>query len=265
MALHTIKIEPESGAGSGPSRSSRSQLPQLALAHGFTQNANCWGRFGAELAEQAAVTAVDLPGHGRSHHDDADLNTAGALLAEAGGPAIYIGYSMGGRTALHTALARPELVKGLVLIGATAGLIEPAERAARRAADGQLATRLLDIGLAQFLDRWLANPLFAGLDEQQAARAERLENRPEGLAASLRNCGTGTQEPLWARLAELAMPVLIIAGDQDQKFTTIGHAMADAMTGTSTEVLSIPGTHAVHLEKPEETAAAILARIKTWP
>lgn len=244
--------------------SDKNKIGPLVLAHGFTQNTECWGRFGELLAATADVVVIDGPGHGRSHHDDADLPTAANLMTEVGGRAVYIGYSMGGRVALHAALQNPQLVDGLVLIGATAGLEDPAERAARRALDAELAAGLLRDGLDRFMDRWLASPLFAGLDDTQAAKPQRLKNRPEGLAASLNNCGTGTQEPLWDRLGELEMPVLIVAGEQDEKFTKLGRRMAEAMTNSSVDVLIIPGTHAVHLEEPELTAESILAIIKSW-
>lgn len=237
---------------------------RVVLAHGFTQNTQCWGRFAPLLAERAEVMLVDAPGHGRSSHDDADLVTAAQLLTDVGGTGIYLGYSMGGRVALHAALARPDLVTGLVLIGATAGLDDPDDRAARRTADEALAARLETDGLASFLDRWLTNPLFAGLDDEQAAKAERLNNRVDGLAASLRRCGTGTQEPLWEHLPRLTMPVVIIAGDRDDKFRRLGERMAAAMTGTSARMLTIPGTHAVHLEEPDQTAAAVMEAVATW-
>jgi len=237
---------------------------RLILAHGFTQNARCWGAFADHLATEHELTLVDAPGHGRSGHDDADLWAAADLLTEVGGAGIYIGYSMGGRTALHAALAHPGLVDGLVLIGATPGLTEAEDRADRRRADDDLANRLVDSGLPAFLDRWLALPLFAGLDDEAAARSARLTNRPDGLAASLRHCGTGSQEPLWDRLGEIEVPVLAIVGDQDHKFTAIAERMADAMTATTAEVVALPGTHAVHLERPAACAATIAERIATW-
>ncbi len=237
---------------------------RLILAHGFTQNARCWGAFADHLAAEHELTLVDAPGHGRSGHDDADLWTAADLLTEVGGRGVYIGYSMGGRTALHAVLAHPERVEGLVLIGATPGLTEAEDRAERRRADDDLATRLVESGLPAFLDRWLALPLFAGLDEQAAARSARLTNRAEGLAASLRHCGTGSQEPLWGRLAEIEVPVLAVVGDQDHKFAAIAERMVGAMTGTTAEVVTLPGTHAVHLERPVECATAIAERIATW-
>ena len=255
--LHTEVIRPADRPTGGPAH-------RLVLAHGFTQNGRCWGDFAGLMAAGHEVVLVDAPGHGHSSHDDANLWRAADLLATAGGPAVYVGYSMGGRTALHAALAKPEAVKGLVLIGATAGLENESDRAERRLADAALADQLLADGLPAFLDRWLAAPLFAGLDAAQATVEQRLTNRAEGLAASLRNCGTGTQESLWPRLAELTMPVLIVVGSQDQKFGAIGRRMMAAMTNTDAELVEVAGGHAVHLEQPAKTAVAILEAITRW-
>jgi 2-succinyl-6-hydroxy-2,4-cyclohexadiene-1-carboxylate synthase len=230
---------------------------RLVLAHGFTQNGRCWGLVGGDLAADHEVVTVDLPGHGRTPPDldRSDLIASGRLLAQAGGPGIYVGYSMGGRVALHAALDHPDLVQGLVLIGATAGIDDANGRAARREADGELADRLLDEGLAPFLERWLSNPLFDGLSPQAAALPARLENRPEGLAASLRHCGTGNQEPLWARLGELEMPVLVIAGERDPKFAQLGERLAAGLARA--ELVRLPAAHSVHLESPTATAEVI--------
>lgn len=256
-----MTLATETRGPTGPDSNRR----RLILTHGFTQNTGCWGRFADHLAVDHALTLVDAPGHGRSGHDDADLWTAARLVTEAAGPGISIGYSMGGRTALHAALAHPRSVEGLVLIGATPGLVTEQERAERRTADDELASRLLDLGLPAFLDRWLALPLFAGLDQEAAARPARLTNRPDGLAASLRRCGTGSQDPLWDRLPEITVPVLAVVGDQDHKFGAIAERMVAGLTGTTAEILTLPGTHAVHLERPAECAAAIAERIATWP
>lgn len=238
--------------------------PTIVLLHGFTQNADCWGPFADELAAAHRVIAVDAPGHGRSDHDDADLWTAADLVAatvtgSTPDPVVVVGYSMGGRTALHLALTHPSLVAGLVLIGATAGIDDDAERAVRRAADERLATRIEAEPLPEFIDAWLADPLFAGLSAETACREARLTNRPDGLAASLRHCGTGTQEPLWDRLGELTMPVLVIAGRDDAKFTALAERLGGAMSAAPVRVIAIDGTHAVHLERPTATATAISA------
>lgn len=239
------------------------------LAHGFTQNGRCWGRFGELLARHHDLVTPDGPGHGDSPPalDTADLDAAGRLLGRAGGPAVYVGYSMGGRTALHTALdpATAPLVEALVLIGATPGLESEAERAERRAADEALADSLLADGLDAFLRRWLALPLFAGLPPEDAMLPERLINRPEGLAASLRHCGTGTQRPRWGELAYITCPVLVLAGERDEKFSAIGRRMVAAI-GPHARFEAVPGAgHAAHAERPEIVSALIEAFLGTRP
>ncbi len=72
---------------------------------------------------------------------------------------------MGGRVALHAALRHRDAVERLVLIGATPGIANAAERRARRAADDALADHIEAVGVAAFIDEWLTNPLFAGLTE----------------------------------------------------------------------------------------------------
>ncbi|MDH3682033.1 MAG: alpha/beta fold hydrolase [Acidimicrobiia bacterium] len=236
---------------------------RLVLAHGFTQNRRCWGPFAHDLAADHQVVLADLPGHGATppEHDRADLTTAGELLVEVGGEGIYVGYSMGGRVALHAALSRPGAVRGLVLIGATAGIDQPDARRARTEADDALAEALDRVGLPAFLDRWLANPLFAGLSEPAACRRERLANRQDGLASSLRHCGTGTQEPLWNRLGEVRIPVLVLVGSDDTKFTELGNRLVAGLPDATLQ--SLPATHAVHLERPTASASAVRAFLES--
>jgi len=81
---------------------------------------------------------------------------------------------------------------------------------------------------------------------------DRLENTVDGLAASLRLTGTGTQRPLWDDLPRLTMPVLFVVGELDAKFTAIAHRMRERWGGDAT-VEVIPGAgHACHLERPDQ-------------
>jgi 2-succinyl-6-hydroxy-2,4-cyclohexadiene-1-carboxylate synthase len=142
-------------------------------------------------------------------------------------------------------------------VGASPGIQDAGERAARRAADEALAHELERDGVAVFLDRWLAGPLFATLPAERAGRAERLGNSAAGLAAALRLLGTGAQEPLWARLPELTVPVLLLAGELDRKFAALAGRMAAAV-GPRARVALLPGAgHAAHLERPEETGRLV--------
>lgn len=233
---------------------------RLALAHGFTQTARSWHRVEALLSERRVgieTIAVDMPGHGAAGEVSTDLWGAADHLVDAAGDAVYVGYSMGGRVALHAALAHPDRLRGLVLIGATAGIDTDDERAARREADERLAQRIEREPLGEFIDAWLDNALFAGLSPQAAQRDDRLRNAPAGLASSLRMCGTGTQEPLWSRLGEIAVPTLVLAGEHDAKFRGLGERLADGIDDARLRVIADSG-HSVHLEQPEATVDALV-------
>lgn len=230
---------------------------RLVLLHGFTQNRRCWGAFADDLAVDHELLLVDAPGHGGSEEVVADLDVSARFVGEVGGRATYIGYSMGGRTALHLALSRPELVDALVLIGATGGLDSESERSDRRRADDALADRIEAIGVTGFIDEWLEQPLFATLTESSTFREQRRANTAAGLARSLRLCGTGTQRPLWDELGVLEMPVLVLAGEQDAKFIALGRRLASSI-GTTAEFRIVPDSgHSAHLENPVATASMV--------
>lgn len=232
---------------------------RLVFAHGFTQTSRSWDDLRGRLA-RAGITdtvAVDLPGHGSAATIARDLWGCADHLVDTGGPGVYVGYSMGGRIALHAALAHPTAVERLVLIGATAGIDDDGERASRRDADEALAERIAAIGVTRFVDEWLASPLFAGLDEPGAQREDRRRNSASGLASSLRLAGTGTQDPLWDRLHEVEQPVLVVVGAHDDKFRRIGERMVDGLPHATLRVVDGAG-HSVHLERPVATAAALV-------
>jgi 2-succinyl-6-hydroxy-2,4-cyclohexadiene-1-carboxylate synthase len=231
--------------------------PRVVLVHGFAQNRNCWGPLAADLERDHEVVRVDAPGHGRSSDFHAGLRTGARLIADQGGHATYIGYSMGARFVLHLALANPELVNAFVLIGGTAGIDDDEERSARKRNDEALALRLEREGLDQFLDAWLAQPLFAGLTDEMQFRDERRENTVDGLAESLRQAGTGAQDPLWSRLERLEMPALIVAGAEDAKFSAEARRLVNAI-GPNASLAIVEGAgHAVHLERPTEFVSVL--------
>lgn len=231
--------------------------PRIVLVHGFTQTGRSWDALTTSLCADHEVVAVDAPGHGDSAEVHADLDHGAMLLADVGATATYVGYSMGGRLCLHAALARPELVEGLVLISATGGIDDAGGRAARRAADEVLADSIERDGLDAFLERWVARPMFAGL--RDAGLDDRRRNTVDGLAASLRLAGTGTQRPLWDDLGALTMPVLLVAGALDAPFVGAAERMAALLPDATLEV--VPGAgHTVHLEQP----AVFDALLRRW-
>jgi len=231
------------------------------LLHGFTQTGASWDPVVRALRERYRAVAPDLRGHG-SAGDVRPVDIAGvlrdleALLPEAA--AVLAGYSMGGRIALHYALARPARVRRLVLVGASPGLQDEAERCVRREADAVLADRIEAIGIEAFAREWGSQTLFAGQAPVvvAASRADRLRNSAAGLAAALRGLGTGTLAPLWGRLEELDVPVTLVVGERDVKFRAIAARMAAGFPDA--RVVVVPGAgHAAQLERPEAVARAI--------
>jgi 2-succinyl-6-hydroxy-2,4-cyclohexadiene-1-carboxylate synthase len=242
---------------------------RLVLLHGFTQGPGSWDPLVAELDPSYEIVRVTLPGHGPAGSASAQARlafeaAAGAVadaVAEVAGsePATWMGYSLGGRLALRVALDRPELVDSLALLGATAGIEEADARAARVEIDERLAAGIERKGVEQFVDGWLAQALFSRLARSDAGVEERRMGTVEGLASALRLLGTGAQEPVWSRLGEIRVPVLLLAGELDSKFSALAFRMAAAL-GDNAGLSFVPGAgHAAHLERPQ-SVATILSR-----
>jgi 2-succinyl-6-hydroxy-2,4-cyclohexadiene-1-carboxylate synthase len=240
---------------------------RVVLLHGFTQGPRSWDALAALLDPTCRIVRVTLPGHGpegsasarvRLPFEAAAAAVAEAVAAAAGPePATWIGYSLGGRLALRAALDRPDLVEALVLLGATAGIEDPDDRAARSEMDERLAAGLERKGVEAFIDGWLAQPLFSRLARSAAGVEERRAGTAGGLASALRLLGTGVQEPVWDRLDELALPVLLMAGEFDTKFSSLAFRLAGAI-GDNAGVSFVPGAgHAAHLERPRSVAAIV--------
>jgi 2-succinyl-6-hydroxy-2,4-cyclohexadiene-1-carboxylate synthase len=234
-------------------------MSRVVLVHGFTQTGASWARVARALATDHEVVCVDAPGHGRRHDVACDLWEGARLVGLEGDTATYVGYSMGGRLALHLALSEPAKVRSLVLVGATAGIDDDAARGARRASDEALATQVEQVGVEPFLDEWLARPLFAGLGADAQDRASRRGNTAAGLASSLRRAGTGSQEPLWDRLGELTMPVLVVVGERDDTFRALGERLVAGIPGAALAVVAGAG-HAAPFERPD----AFLHVLRSW-
>ncbi len=235
MLHHTVE-------GCGPTR--------IVLVHGFTQTTTTWDDVARQLADDAEVARVDLPGHGGSADVRLDFVETAAAIGGVGRRATYVGYSMGGRLFLRLALDRPDLVTGLVLLGASPGVADPAQRAERRRSEKRLAADILDSGDVGFLYGALAQPAFETVRPRPTDLAVRRTNPVDGLAAALDALGTGSQEPLWDRLGQLTMPTLLVAGERDAKFVDIARRM-DAATGPNVRTAFVPESgHAVHLDQP---------------
>ena len=236
----------------------------VVLLHGFAGTRRAWDPVVERLEpERYTPLAPDLRGHGDAR--DARPVTFDACVADVLAVApdrfVLCGYSMGGRIAQHVALAAPERVERLVLVGTTAGVADEAERADRRADDERLAAFADDATIEQFADRWAAQPLFAGTPPEAACiwREDLERNDPRALAAVLRGMGTGAMEPLWERLAALTMPATVLAGAGDAKFVALGEQLTAALADAELVVVEGAG-HGLPREAPEAVVAALSRR-----
>ncbi len=236
----------------------------VVLLHGFSGTHRAWDGVVARLdPERYLPLALDLPGHGAAADAERPITFPGCVAnVLAAGPERFVlcGYSQGGRIALHVALAAPERVSRLVLVSTSAGIEDATERAGRRRSDHLLADELESAPFDDFIERWRAQPLFVGEppDASCLAREDQRRNRPDALAAALRGIGAGEMEPLWDRLAELQMPVIVLVGARDEKYRALGQRMAELLP--IAQLVLARGGHGLPLEDPEAVAQAIERR-----
>lgn len=256
----------------------------LLLLHGFSGSSQSWADHVPVLAQQFCVITLDILGHGKTNSPAdptrycmekvaADVTAVLRQLPTVNRQSSMvnlIGYSMGGRLALYLAVHYPQLFRALILESASPGLETEAERSARRASDHALAGRIERDGMASFVSEWEALPLWASQqqlapEKRAALRAQRLGNNPTGLANSLRGLGTGAQPSLWPHLPQLTLPVLLLAGELDEKFVGISRKMHRLLLNSQCNIIAGAG-HAVHLERPllfQKAVFTFLAGLKT--
>jgi 2-succinyl-6-hydroxy-2,4-cyclohexadiene-1-carboxylate synthase len=169
-----------------------------------------------------------------------------------------VGYSMGGRLALHAALRAPDRFGALVLVGVTAGIEDPSERADRRRSDESLAEWMERRSIEEVVARWEANPVLATQSAELRARQRpgRLSHAPEQLARLLRSAGQGATAPVWDRLGALRCPVLLTAGEHDRRYATAAWRMAERIPDAHVQLVANAG-HAPQLEAPDDFAALL--------
>lgn len=247
--------------------------PAVTLLHGFTQTSRSWRELVGLLPKDFRCLVPDLRGHGATklrkgapHTMQACTDDLLALWAAEGvGAGHLVGYSMGGRLALNVAAAHPARLRSLATIGAHAGMAEEL-RPGRRASDEQLAGKIEQRGVPEFVKYWATLPLFKGLDRRgpafrAALDADRRRNTAAGLAASLRGMGAGAAEPVWAHLPQVTCPCLFIAGGDDHGYAHEARRLAAIVPNGRAEIVPRAG-HAVQLERPEAVARLLAAHLK---
>ncbi|WP_079710958.1 2-succinyl-6-hydroxy-2,4-cyclohexadiene-1-carboxylate synthase [Paraliobacillus ryukyuensis] len=239
----------------------------VVFLHGFTGSYKTWKETIEMFGGTHWCIAIDLPGHGKSQIDrpirmETFCDHLAQLLDElAIDKAHFVGYSMGGRTALSFAMLHSERVQSLTLESASPGLESIEEQMARQTKDEALAEEMETQGMAWFVNYWEKIPLFSSQQqlttvEKRRIKEERLSQTASGLAASLRGMGTGVQPSWWDKLATLTMPVSLIVGEWDKKFVMIAHEMKRHCQPANLHIVSEAG-HAIHVEQTEKFATMV--------
>lgn len=236
----------------------------IVFIHGHPFDRRMWRPQLGGLAGQAHLVAPDLPGYGSSPARGETMtmrvlaDSVVALLDALGiERTIVVGLSMGGLVAMEIALSRPERISGLVLAATTAASVTPEEAASRRAAAAEMeANGMLKVALEMtgklFGARARRDPaLVSGMFEMM------LSAPPAGAAAALR--GRAERPDYSSLLPSLAMPVLVVVGDEDAYSTS---QVTAELVGSlrSPQVLKLAGVgHLPNLEEPDTFNAALVA------
>jgi 2-succinyl-6-hydroxy-2,4-cyclohexadiene-1-carboxylate synthase len=209
----------------------------VTFVPGFMQRGDAWQPVAAALAPRYRVQTLDF-----------STWTLEGRLGEMPSGGVLVGYSMGGRIALHAALREPDRFQALALIGVSAGVDDRDER---RRSDEALAAWIEQHTIDEVVERWESQPVFASQSPELRARQRpgRLRHDPLKLAQLLRSAGQGATPPAWDRLHELRCPVLLIAGVRDEPYVAAANRMASLIPNARVSI--VPGAgHAPQLEQP---------------
>jgi 2-succinyl-6-hydroxy-2,4-cyclohexadiene-1-carboxylate synthase len=244
----------------------------VLLLHGFTGSSETWDHLQPALGEHFSCIAVDLPGHGASAAPTqlgrdgfiSAVSQLEELLDALALPEVdVVGYSQGARLALALAMKSPERVRRLVLESVNPGLRRSRDRALRISEDEKWAQLLEARGMDAFVESWEALPLFSGLGRLSSAkrsqlRARRMAHAPSALAAALRSMSLGVQPNFWPSLPALTMPVLLLTGAEDHKFTEMARKVCAELPMGWHRAFEGVG-HAPHLEAEEAYIEELLS------
>ena len=223
----------------------------LVFIHGAGGSRLIWDRQVVELSGAYRVTAVDLPGHGRSGPPgrrtigEYAVDVATYLTKAGSWPAVLVGHSMGGAIALTVALEQPELVSGLVLVSTGARL---------RVSPVVLEGLVNDSEAAMKLINDFAFGPDAGARLREVGESAIRKAGPETLLGDLRACDAFDA---MGRLSSVGVPALVICGTED-RLTPIKYAgfLASGIPGARLETVDGAG-HMVMLERPAAVSQAI--------
>ncbi|MDO6707196.1 2-succinyl-6-hydroxy-2,4-cyclohexadiene-1-carboxylate synthase [Photobacterium sp. 1_MG-2023] len=216
--------------------------PVLVFLHGLLGSGEDWRTCVRSLSDFRCI-ALDLPGHGQSVAVDCDsLDQAATQVADTlsarlppGQPLVLVGYSLGGRIAMHglaAGLFGPLPIQQLVIEGGHVGLASASEKQQRWRHDARWARRFRREPLSDVLQDWYQQPVFASLDPTQRQHMADIRRQNDGAAVARMLLATSLarQEPLRQALHIQPVPVHYICGARDRKFSRLAFETAFPVT-----------------------------------
>jgi 2-succinyl-6-hydroxy-2,4-cyclohexadiene-1-carboxylate synthase len=230
--------------------------PSVIFIPGFMQSAGAWAEVAGRLPQRYPSVLL----HHAEHEREGRIAEIAAAAEAVDGEAVLCGYSLGGRLALNAATRDPQRYAAVVVLGAAAGIDEPAARQARQQADEKLAAWIETQPIEKIVEIWERQPLFADQSERliEEQRPGRLSQDPRSLALLLRTAGQGAMAPIWGRLQTLDLPILALAGARDERYRRATRRIAVEAPQGYAAVIEHAG-HAAHLQRPGEFTDALLA------
>lgn len=238
--------------------------PAVVFLHGFMGRGDDWHEITEKLSDKYYCICPDLPGHGKNVNRpiDAPLNFENVskeligLLDELRLEKVnLVGYSMGGRIALYTACHYPERINTLTIESANPGIQDEDARKQRANLDKERAEKIKANGIETFVEKWYQAPLFASLHDHpillDKVKTARMQNDPVWMAKVIAEMSPGRQTPLWDKLSQLTMPVMLLSGNLDGKYIGIMHKLSENIDGARVETIPNVG-HNAHLEAQDQ-------------
>jgi 2-succinyl-6-hydroxy-2,4-cyclohexadiene-1-carboxylate synthase len=237
----------------------------LLFIHGFAGAAEDWAEIVDALSDNFKLVSIDMPGFGKSAKpEEPEYYTQAfgrtvitSIIKQLGlNQVVLVGYSMGGRFALDVVASDSQSVIGLILESSAPGIEDEEQRELRVSSDTALANAIAEKGMEWFVNYWSGIDLFQSQKELSELKMlqqnhRRLKNSTIALTNSLKSFGAGVMEPLWNYLHTIDVPVLLMSGELDTKFTAINSRMSVMLPLCKHIVVKNTG-HNIHLENPSE-------------
>jgi pimeloyl-ACP methyl ester carboxylesterase len=250
--------------------------PTLVLCHGFTGSSLDFSLQVDALAADRRVVTLDQRGHGASTKtgrladytiDQLVEDLTAFIETVGGGPVDLLGHSMGGRVVMGVVLARPDLVRSLILMDTTAWSFLPPDQKMRDLVHGFMDSFDPAQGMPAAFN--MGGPEDALIEartpkewqqEKEATFAAMDAYAVKGLGTELMGADADGEQSRGAALAAIACPTTVIVGEHDRPLVDQAPALAAAAANGRLTV--IPGAyHSPQLTHPTEWRAAAEAHL----